>query len=116
MQFLQAFYQYIVIIYYVLIFNYTETLPCPTHTIYYKSIIWRLLWEIYLLADATTTHAVTHAQILVEILGEEATTTVAGGLLSFYSFAADAAATIPVVAAMVVVITTTTAAAQSSGF
>ena len=88
-------------------------MPCPIHTIYYKSIIWRLLWEIYLLADATT-HAVIRVQTHVEILVEEATT-VAGGLLFFYSFAADAATTIPVLA-MVVAITTTTAAAQSSGF
>ena len=116
MQFLQAFYQYIVIIYYNSIFKDNRKhshAPSIPYTI--NQLLWRLLWEIYLLADATTTHAVTHAQILVEILGEEATT-VAGGLLSFYSFAADAAATIPVVAAMVVAITTTTAAAQSSGF
>ena len=98
----------------IVFFLFSETLPCPTHTIYYKSIIWRLLWEIYLLADATT-HAVIRVQTHVEILVEEATTTVAGGLLFFYSFAADAAAIIPVVA-MVAAITTTTAAAQSSGF
>ena len=64
----------------------SETWPCHTHNIYYKSIKWRLLWETYLLADATTT-AVTHVTTTVE----EAETAAGGGLSFCYSAVADVA-------------------------
>ena len=72
--------------YFLFLFS-PETWSCHPHNIYYKSIKWRLLWETYLLADATTA-AVIHAITTLE----EAAAAAGCGLSFCYSAVADAAA------------------------